>query len=111
MGLSLTSTSLYRVVTTPFMVMSDFNRNNSQIYLKWILGEIVEIQFLWGRNKINLKNDLNQLIFMLCLSWFKVVLQVSYKFADKSEPLLNEVYQKKKIYISACIPPNLQLKQ
>jgi hypothetical protein len=35
MELSLSSSSLYRVVITSFMVMSDFNLKNSQIYLKW----------------------------------------------------------------------------
>jgi hypothetical protein len=29
---------LYRVVITSFMVMSDFNPNNIQIYLKWRFG-------------------------------------------------------------------------
>jgi hypothetical protein len=39
MGLLQTSASLYRVVKTPFIVMPDFNPNNSQIYLKWGLGD------------------------------------------------------------------------
>jgi hypothetical protein len=38
MGLSQTSADLYRVVITLFIVMPDFNPNNSQIYFKWGLG-------------------------------------------------------------------------
>jgi hypothetical protein len=37
-------------VNTSFMVMSDFNPNNSQIYLKWILGDESEKRsqkFVW----------------------------------------------------------------
>jgi hypothetical protein len=29
---------MYRVVITSFMVISDFNLKNNQIYLKWIVG-------------------------------------------------------------------------
>jgi hypothetical protein len=45
MGISQTIGSLYRFVTTaygvsiaPILVMPDFNPNNSQTYLKWVLS-------------------------------------------------------------------------
>jgi hypothetical protein len=33
----------YEVTTTPFIVILDLNPNNSQTYLKWVLGVVNEI--------------------------------------------------------------------
>jgi hypothetical protein len=44
-------------ITTQFIVMPDFNTNNSQFYLKWALGEYkkpinVESELKFGRKNI-----------------------------------------------------------
>jgi hypothetical protein len=77
----------YRVITTSCIVIPDFNPNNSQIYLEWVLGVDLEIscQFFLGQFFLRQLRKSHQSVFSTNSLYFEKNVRVAVDFQSQYE--------------------------